>query len=293
MIDLRDLELLVSLSRHGNFARAARECAISQPAFSARIQKLETQLGVAVVKRGNRFMGFTEQGETLLIRARRLLDDARMLEQEIAAAPGEPRGALKIGVIPTAIAFTAKLCAQLHAAHPGVVAALRSMTALQIQEAVEDRAIDIGVTYAEGAPPGVDGPHPLLDETYVLLAPMAVAPRAEGTASWAEAAALPLCLLEPSMQNRRILDAQFTALGLRPEIVMETNEFVSALVLLKTGQASTIVPDAMATALAPFEGVAALPLTQPALSTPIRLIYPRDKAASPAVEAFRRIANAP
>ena len=59
MPDLRDMQLLAALARQGHFARAADECGISQPAFSARIRNHEIDLRVAVVNRGNRFTGFT------------------------------------------------------------------------------------------------------------------------------------------------------------------------------------------------------------------------------------------
>ncbi|MEM9141051.1 MAG: LysR family transcriptional regulator, partial [Pseudomonadota bacterium] len=59
MPDLRDMELLAALARNRHFARAATECGISQPAFSARIRNMELDLGAAIVQRGNRFVGFT------------------------------------------------------------------------------------------------------------------------------------------------------------------------------------------------------------------------------------------
>ena len=63
MSDLRDLQMLVSLSRTKNFSRSALECNISQPAFSTRIRKLEDRLKLPLVRRGNSFQGFTNEGE--------------------------------------------------------------------------------------------------------------------------------------------------------------------------------------------------------------------------------------
>ena len=78
MSDLRDLQMLVSLSRIRNFSRAASECNISQPAFSTRIRKLEERLNLALVRRGNSFQGFTTEGEVVLKWARKLLADEVM-----------------------------------------------------------------------------------------------------------------------------------------------------------------------------------------------------------------------
>ena len=73
MTDLRDMQILTALARHKHFARAAEECGISQSAFSARISNLETEFGAPIVQRGNRFLGFTPEGEIVLKWARRLL----------------------------------------------------------------------------------------------------------------------------------------------------------------------------------------------------------------------------
>ena len=65
-LELRDLELMVSLSRHKNFSLAASDCNISQPAFSTRIRKFEERLKLPLVRRGNSFGGFTPEGEGAL-----------------------------------------------------------------------------------------------------------------------------------------------------------------------------------------------------------------------------------
>jgi len=118
VFEIRDLQLLSALARHRHFAKAAEECGISQPAFSMRIRNLEDRLGVSIVRRANRFQGLTEEGEMIVRRARRILDDAKALEQEVQAIKGEITGTLILGVIPTAIAFTGRLVKRLQQAHP-------------------------------------------------------------------------------------------------------------------------------------------------------------------------------
>lgn len=78
---------------------------MSQPAFSMRIRNLEDRLGLSIVRRANRFQGLTEEGQMIVRRGRAILDDAKALEQEIAASRGEITGKLVLGVIPTATAW--------------------------------------------------------------------------------------------------------------------------------------------------------------------------------------------
>ncbi len=90
MADIRDLQLLVSLSRHKHFSRAADDCGISQPAFSARIRKMEEGFALPLVRRGNTFLGFTREGEVVLKWARKVLADVEGMRQEIDALNIEP-----------------------------------------------------------------------------------------------------------------------------------------------------------------------------------------------------------
>jgi DNA-binding transcriptional LysR family regulator len=55
----RYLEYLVALARERHFARAAN-CKVTQPTFSAGIIQLEEGLGILIVARRQRFVGFTD-----------------------------------------------------------------------------------------------------------------------------------------------------------------------------------------------------------------------------------------
>ena len=68
MID--KLEFLIALAREKNFGKAAEQCGVTQPTFSAGIKQLEDTLGVMLVQRTSRFLGFTAEGERVLDWAR-------------------------------------------------------------------------------------------------------------------------------------------------------------------------------------------------------------------------------
>ncbi|MEO1552027.1 MAG: LysR family transcriptional regulator [Pseudomonadota bacterium] len=278
MIELRDMQLLVALSRHRHFARAARECGLSQPAFSMRIRNLEAHLGSAIVRRGNRLEGFTDEGHIVLRWARKLLDDARAMEQELQSAKGVLSGRLTIGVVPTALAFGASLPIRLAKSHPRIRTQIKSASSLQILTGLEDGSIDVGITYADGVPEDLMRQDPLYDESYMLVAPRDIAPRREGEASWAEAATLPLSLLVPEMQNRRILDLHFAQMGLQPLVVAEVNAFSASILQVHAGFAATIVPQVLVSSLEGADDLAILTLSDLSLIKAISLVSPRRKA---------------
>ena len=64
MID--KLEFLLAVARERHFGRAAEACGVAQPTLSGGIKHLEEALGVILIRRGSRFLGFTIEGERVL-----------------------------------------------------------------------------------------------------------------------------------------------------------------------------------------------------------------------------------
>ncbi len=293
MTDLRDMQLLAALARHRHFARAADECGISQPAFSARISNLEQSLGAPIVKRGNRFLGFTAEGEIVLKWAHTLLADADGLRQDIEAARGALSGELKIGVVPTALAYVAMLPPRLRMLHPDLAIHIISASSSQIARGLEDFSLDAGITYLdEDVPAALKTTH-LYDERYVLVVPPEMAPRQSGDATWAEAAALPLCLLTQDMRNRRIIDETFRAVDATPRPVMETNAFTAALAQVATGTAATIAPERLAESLPIASEAVLLSLVDPVVTKPIGVVISDRDPAPPTVLALFKALELP
>jgi DNA-binding transcriptional LysR family regulator len=289
MTDLRDMQLLAALARHRHFARAAEECGISQPAFSARIRNMEARFEVPIVKRGNRFIGFTTEGEIVLKWARQLLSDAEGLSQDIQAAKGALSGRLVIGAVPTAITFAATSAQRLRARHPELVVELYSATSSEVWRGLEEFTLDAGITYFETGLPKSLETEVLYEERYVLLVPKDLAPRKKGSVTWKEAAALPLCLLTRNMRNRRILDETFAEVGAKPNLVMETDAFTAALTQVELGAAATIAPQSLAKSLPFASELAQLPLVEPEVAKPICLAVADRKPAPPAVIALTEV----
>lgn len=289
MITLRDLEFLSALARRKHFARAAEDCGVSQPAFSMRIRKIEEKLNAAVVKRGNRFQGFTTEGETLVRHARKVLDDLKVMEQEFRSKRGEATGTLSVGAVPTAVIFAARAVRDLQTQHPGITVSLKTTTSLDIQQGLENGQYEAGFTYGEGIAPDFLRVDPLYDETYLLLAPKQFVTGQTGSITWAEAAQLPLSLLEPQMQNRRIIDRVFSDLGVVLDVKSETSGFTASMVLASEGMSATIVPKILVESLGGLDGTVALPLVEPTLEKEVCLVTPIRDPELPNVKALRRI----
>ena len=88
MITLKQLRYLSALSDHGHFGKAARACAVSQPALSMQIQDLEADLGVPLVERRPQGVALTEVGEEVVRRAGQVLAATRDLTDFARPAAG-------------------------------------------------------------------------------------------------------------------------------------------------------------------------------------------------------------
>lgn len=213
---MRQLEYLSALSREGHFGRAAETCHVSQPALSAGIRKLETELGVQIVQRGQRFEGFTPEGEQVLRWGQRILAEREALGQTLSSMRAGLSGVLRIGAIPTAMSVSSLLTTPMREQHPMVRFSLESMSSREIASRLNDFDIDVGMTYVDGEPLGRVRVVPLYCERYLFLTPNEGDHSGRESITWAEAASAQLCLLMPVMQNRRVLDGFFAEAERRP-----------------------------------------------------------------------------
>lgn len=280
-MDVKDLRLVVALAEHRHFARAAQASHISQPAFSARIRKLEEELGAPIVERGQRFEGFTDEGERVLSWARRILADCDGLLQDIASAREHLSGTLTLGVVPSALPMCGWLTGAFADAHPDVTVTILSLTSIAIQKGLDDYSLEAGVTYLTNEPLRGVTTVPLYTERYCLVAAPALLP--EGVADgigWAEAATLPLCLLTPDMQNRRIVNGAFAAAEQAPVAHVEANTFTGIFTHVRTGRFATVMPDVQA-ANYNLDGLVRVPLTTPEISQSVGLVIPDREPVLP------------
>ena len=103
---LASLRYLAALNEHKHFGRAAKACHITQPALSNALRALEEEFGIAIVRRGRSFAGFTAEGERVLATAQRMLHERELLQQDLNSVAGKPEGTLRIGAVPTAMPIT-------------------------------------------------------------------------------------------------------------------------------------------------------------------------------------------
>ncbi|WP_281982569.1 LysR family transcriptional regulator [Thalassorhabdomicrobium marinisediminis] len=278
MID--KLEMFIALAREEHFGRAAISQGVTQPTLSAAIKQLEDQLGVMLVWRGSRYRGLTPEGQRALDWARRIVGDARSLKQEMRVAREGLSGDLRLAVIPTALTVVSDLTAGYGEAHPNVRFSVQSKTSVEILQMLENLEIDAGLTYLDNEPLGRVTTVPIYAERYVLVA-RAGHPLLSGPVRWAELEQVPLCLLTPDMQNRRIINQHLLEAGVEVTPRIEASSVVVLVSHVVRSNLATILPVRAAEIFLKGDDLQSVPLVSPDASHIVGLVAPHREPLTP------------
>lgn len=288
---IQHLRYLVALARERHFARAADACSVTQPTLSEGIKHLEEELGVPIVERGHRYQGLTPAGERVLTWAQRILTDQEQLFQEVAELREGAVGRLTLGAIPAAHPVVTLLTTPLIQAHPKVTVSVLSQTSIELQRALDDFSVDAGLTYLDNEPLSRVQTLPLYREKYMLVTQAEGPFGTRSEVSWLESATLPLCLLDQSMQNRRILDGVFREVGAALDAKVETTSLLTVCAHVRLGGWSTILPHTFRPILAHLPGVRMVPLIDPVVQHTLGLVTADREPLAPLVRVLFDVAH--
>ncbi|MBA0038873.1 LysR family transcriptional regulator [Pantoea sp. BIGb0393] len=145
-ITLRRMEQFIAVAEELHFHRAAVRLNMSQPPLTSAIQKLEEDLGVTLIERGNRVLGLTPAGENFVIEARETLRQAeKTIVSTVDVAEGRT-GFLRVGYVGSALyGRLPDIIREFRASHPKVRLELREATTAAQIAALRDGTLDIAV----------------------------------------------------------------------------------------------------------------------------------------------------
>jgi DNA-binding transcriptional LysR family regulator len=288
---LRQLEYFVAVARERHFARAAESCYVSQPALSTSIAKLERELSVTLINRGQNFEGLTPEGERLVVWAKRVLAEHDALKAEAAAMRSGITATLRLGTGPTVSTTAGLPVAAFCALHP--LARVKVCSRLSSTELLRQlRNFELDAAIAHFGPDDQSGLEmvPLYEEQYVLLVSGEQLVPAARTITWAEAAQLPLALLTPDMRFRQSIDKAFASSGAVAAPQVETDSVASLYAHVATGAWASVVPHTWLRAM-PVTGAArAIRLVEPDTRAQISMAIHAATPGSVAARAFLNVA---
>jgi DNA-binding transcriptional LysR family regulator len=129
-MDLRQLSYLVAVGDEGGIRAAARRLHISQPQISQALRRLESELGVELMRRSSRGVALTAEGEELLAHGREILDRVSLARTTLRRMADQQSSTLRVGVVAGVLSageLLAPILAAFGAARPDVALRLEDL----------------------------------------------------------------------------------------------------------------------------------------------------------------------
>jgi DNA-binding transcriptional LysR family regulator len=215
---LRQLEYFIAAGETGSITQASERINISQPSISTAISQLELELDVQLfVRHHAQGLSLTPAGRSMLLEAKRLIEQAESLYSVASEASDEVRGQLNVGCLTTlAPMILPELALSFTAGFPKASIRPHADNQEMLLSGLRRAVIDVAVTYDLQIPddveftPLVDLPvHALVGEAHPLARHSAV--------TLQELAELPMVFLDLPLSSEYFL-ALFMKEGLQPNI---------------------------------------------------------------------------
>ncbi len=132
--DLADMAVFAAVARAGSYTGAARALGTSKSAASKAVARLERRLGTRLLHRTTRSVTLTEAGTALEARAARMVEEAGLGAQAVAALASAPLGTLRVNAPVT--------FGEMHLA-PALPALLQRHPGLRVELVLDDRLVDL------------------------------------------------------------------------------------------------------------------------------------------------------
>lgn len=278
-MDTSALRLFRAVARTGSVGAAADQVHSVPSNVSARVRKLEDELGTRLFVREPRGMRLTPAGELLLDYAERILALTEEAREAVREAVGEG-GELRLGSMETTAAVRLPhLLAAFHQGYPKVMLSLSTGTTEEQMQAVLARRVDLAFLGGPVRDDRVVG-GPVFVEELVLAVPA-------GITSEEEANTRAMLVFRAGCAYRPRTEAWLRARGEQPRRVMEFGTLDGLLGCVAAGMGVSLLPRAIVERPQHAGQIAALPIPDGRVET--WMIQHKDAVDTGAMRAFKTL----
>jgi len=286
-MDERRLSYFLAVVDEGSVTRAAQRLRVAQPSLSQALRAFESELGVQLFYRVGRGLRLSTAGEALIGPARQIQRAINEARNAITGVLELRTGKLEVAALATlAVDPMASLIGRFRARYPGVeVRVLESESADQVGTLVREGACELGAAHLPLSRPQLIA-HPLGKQElqFVLPPHTSAGERPLGTR---ELARTPLVVSPPGTSTRMLLEQALAAVGVTPQIAVQTAAREAIIPLVLAGAGAALLPAPLAQE-AQRRG-AVVRSARPPITRTVGLIH-RQGPLSPAAEAFLALA---
>jgi len=170
-MDIRPLRYFIAIAKTESFTKAAQRLGVAQPAVSMAIKKLEADLGLTLIHRGDRHIGLTDEGKKLFLHAEKIIKATDEALLEMSELKGLSQGEVRVG-IPSMLGsyyFPPILMAFRHR-YPTIMLKVIEGGTWQLQKMLESGELDLSVIVAETLPDSLQTQALIREEMLVTVA---------------------------------------------------------------------------------------------------------------------------
>lgn len=287
-MELSQLQCFIAVLEEGGFKRATARLAITQPALSYQIKRLEEELGVQVFRRGPGGITPTEAGRVLLDHAHQIIASVREAHQAVRELSGGVSGEIRVGAIKcVGTYFLPRVLWEVQARHPLVRPKILYRDSEELIEALVASRLDVAMV-VDPPPDQRFRQDRVFDEQISLVSGPGHRFYGRPTVDVGELQEAQFVALAPHTSAGKLIRAYLTRLGVSivPSVTTDNVETVKRMV--EVGMGVAFLPDmAIADDLADGHlGGLWRSTVEPSLSLPLVLVSWREAHQSRAVDAF-------
>ena len=235
------LTAFVEVARQGSVSRAAEGLLVSQPALTARLKRLEDELGAPLFVRRPRGMKLTEAGEAYLPFAVRALETLAEGRHVVNAYEGGGAGRLALGAAPAVSTYVLPaLLKRFAVGHPRVSVSVRTGHSEEVLDLVLREQVDLGLVRALRHPEIVSTP--LYEDRLVLVVEPGHRFASRRGIEVAEIGQEQVILFDRTSSYHELTSAFFRRAGVLPAGVMELDNIDAAKKMVQEGFGVALLP---------------------------------------------------
>ncbi|HBA90150.1 MAG TPA: LysR family transcriptional regulator [Geobacter sp.] len=239
-MDVRQLRYFLEVARFNNFTKAGEALRIAQPAISMAVKKLEAELDVLLFNRHDKKVSLTAEGEKFLPHARRILEDLKGAELEMAELKGLTKGEVRLGITPMISAyFFPDIFRDFKRSYPQLHLSVLGEGSGRIQKMIAQGELDMGVVAGGNFPDALEVRR-FLREEIVACVPTDHPFAGRRSVTLSEFVGEPLVFYKEGYYIREFFLEELKEAGTVPNIVFETNLFSLVKSLVRNGTGISI-----------------------------------------------------
>ncbi len=291
LMDIRGLEVFLSVATHLNYTRAGEQVNLSQPSVSVRIHQLESELGVKLFEQLGKKVALTEAGLLFVNHARRVLTAIEDARHAIDEFQGLQRGTLRIGASTTpGMYLIPETIARFKTLYPKIEIHLVIRDTKQIEVGVIKNEFDFGFVGGHLAGDEVDVVPWRTDELLLVVPrnhPLATKKRVRPQDLRTER----FILREVGSATRAVILDHLNSSHLNVETVMELENPESVKRAVKSGLGIAFISGFAVETELQAKSLAAIRVQGLNIKRELKIVFRKDKHLGRAAQTFIELAR--